>query len=120
MLVAPDGRSFLALENGGRVVRSLQENTAKPIPGLQAADFPIAWASDSRHIFTQVETATGLTIYKMDLESGRRELWQTATPNDQVGLRPVSSPTAITPDGRWIAFSYETRLGQLYSSDTLK
>jgi hypothetical protein len=30
------------------------------------------------------------------------------------------TPVSMTPDGRWIAFTYKTQLGQLYRSDTLK
>jgi len=54
------------------------------------------------------------------LDSGRRELWQTITPKDAVGLRPMYVPIAITADGRWMAFGCRTQLGQLYRSDTLK
>jgi Tol biopolymer transport system component len=68
----------------------------------------------------QATTATGLNIYKIDVDSGQRELWQTITPKDATGLRPMNTPTAITPDGRWMAFGCRTQLGQLYRSDTLK
>lgn len=117
--VAPDGKSFIIFENGDVVVRSIADGTSKSIPGIQAAEQPIGWA-DSKHVFVQATIATGLNIYKVDVESGRREPWQTLTPKDAVGLRPMVTPTAITPDGRWLAFSCRTQLGQLYRSDTLK
>jgi len=118
--VAPDGQSFVVQQKNAWVVYSIQGNSTKPVPGLQAGEFPIAWSSDAKHVFTQATSATSLTINRIDLDSGRKELWQVLTPKDQVGLRPVSSPTSITPDGRWIAFTYSTQLGQLYSSETLK
>jgi len=37
-----------------------------------------------------------------------------------VGLRPMITPVAVTPDGRWMAFTYKTQLGQLYRSDMLR
>ena len=117
--VAPDGTSLLVYQNGAVVVRSMSDGTSKPIPGVQAAEQPIGWA-DSKHVFVQATTATGVSIYKVDVESGRREPWQTITPKDAVGLRPMITPTAITADGRWMAFSCRTQLGQLYRSDTLK
>jgi eukaryotic-like serine/threonine-protein kinase len=119
--VAPDGQSFILdqNENGSFVVRSLSDGSSKPIPGIQAEEFPIGWA-DSKHVFVQATTATGLNIFKLDIESGRRELWQTLTPKDATGLRPMNTSTAITPDGRWMAFGCRTQLGQLYRSDTLK
>ncbi|MGD0109042.1 MAG: protein kinase, partial [Rhodopila sp.] len=117
--VAPDGQSFIVDQNGSFVVRSLSDGSSKPLPGIQAGEEPIGWA-DSKHVFVQATTATGLTISKVDAESGKRELWQTITPKDATGLRPMRTATAITPDGRWMAFGCRTQLGQLYRSDTLK
>jgi Tol biopolymer transport system component len=116
---APDGQSLIIFQTEAFVVRSMSDGSSKPIPGIQAEEFPIGWA-DSKHIFVQAIIATGLRIYKVDVESGRRELWQTITPKDATGLRPMNTPTAITPDGRWMAFGCRTQLGQLYRSDTLK
>jgi Tol biopolymer transport system component len=114
--VAPDGKSVVLQQTEGWLLGSIGESTTRPLPG----EFPIAWTTDSTHIFTQVPVPGGLTIYKLDLVSGKRELWQTIKPKDQVGLRPMLIPTAITPDGHWIVFNYTTQLGQLYRSDTLK
>jgi len=118
--VAPDGHSLLILRKGAWVIVPIPDGGTKPAAGLQTGDFPIAWASDPEHVFVQVNGATGFSIYKIDLVSGGRELWQTVTPKDQVGLRLTSSPSAITPDGRWLAFTFGTQLGQLYLSDSLK
>ena len=117
--VAPDEQSLIIIQKGASVVRSLSDGSSKPIAGIQAEEQPIGWA-DSKHIFVQATTATGLNIYKIDVDSGQRELWQTITPKDATGLRPMNTPTAITPDGRWMAFGCRTQLGQLYRSDTLK
>jgi Tol biopolymer transport system component len=117
--VAPDEQSFLVYQNRALVVHSMSDGTSRPIPGIQAPEDSIAWA-DSKHVFVQAPISTGLNIYRIDVESGQRELWQTITPKDAVGLRPMQTPTAITPDGRWMAFGCRTQLGQLYRSDTLK
>ncbi len=118
--VAPDGQSFIStVDRNAFVVRSLSDGSSKPIPGIQTGEQPIGWA-DSKHVFVQAATATGQNIYKVEIESGRRELWQAITPKDAIGLRPMNAPIAITPDGRWMAFGWRTQLGQLYSSDTLK
>ena len=106
------------------MIRSLDSRSAdsaapKPL-GIQPEELPVAWAADSKHVFAQALTPTGLNIYKIDVESGHRELWQALIPKDQVGLRPLAIPASITPDGRWIAFNYRTVLGHIYRSDTLK
>lgn len=113
------GNLYINEQNGSLAVHSISEGTSKPIPGILGAEEPIGWA-DSKHVFVQTVIASGLDIYKVDVESGRRELWQTITPKDAVGLRPMNVPIGITADGRWMAFGYRTQLGQLYRSDTLK
>jgi Tol biopolymer transport system component len=118
--VAPDGKSFTLVQNGVWVMRSISDGTSKPIAGIPPEEFPIGWALDGKHMFVQEIIAEGLNIYKVDINSGHRELWQAITPKDAVGLRPMSLPTAITLDGRWMAFGSRTQLGQLYRSDTLK
>jgi eukaryotic-like serine/threonine-protein kinase len=119
-LVAPGGQSLFDIRNGVWEIRSIDGKSAKTIPGTQPGEFPIAWTDDGKHLFTQTLSGTGLTIYKVDVDSGARELWQVVNPKDQVGLRPMAVPSAITPDGRWMIFSYKTQIGQLYRSDTLK
>jgi len=118
--VAPDEKSVLIRQHEQQIIRSLSDGTSRPLPGLQAAEFPIAWASDSKHIYVQAVVATGIDIYKVDADTGQRELWQRITPKEVVGLSPMKIPIGITPDGRWMAYNSRTQLGQLYSSDTLK
>jgi hypothetical protein len=117
--IAPDGQSFISYQDKQTLVTSISGGSSKPIPGIQDTEQPIGWA-DSKHVFVQSIIANGLNIYKVDVESGQRELWQTITPKDAVGLRPMYTPISITADGRWMAFGYRTQLGQLYRSDTLK
>ena len=102
------------------MVRPIGTASNRPIPRLQSDEFPITWTSDSKHVFTQTPTPDGLAINNIDLNSGQRELWQIIKPKDQVGLNPMITPIAITPDGRWMAYHYGTQLGQLYRSDNLK
>jgi len=118
--IAADGNSVVLRQNNEVVIHSVSDGTSRPLPGIQPMEHPIGWASDSKHLFVQSQTATGINIYKVDIESGARELWQTITPKDAVGLKPMTIPSSITPDGRWIAYMWRTQLGQLYSSDTLK
>ncbi len=120
MGVGMDGQTYLSRQGDKWSVQSVAGSDAKLLTAIEAEERPIAWSLDTQHIFAQVTEPTGLTIYKVDLNSGRQELWQTVKPKDQVGLRPMVTQTAITPDGRWMAFTYSTQLGQLYRSETLK
>lgn len=117
---ATDGTAAIVHQNGAWAVVSVNGNGVKTIPGLQPQETPIGFTSDDKHVFTQLSNPAGLVIYKIDLDSGNRETWQELKPKDQVGVRAMSAPVGITPDGRWIAFTYSTQSGQLYGSDTLK
>ncbi len=121
--IAPDGDTYIPLVDGKSVLKSISQDTIKAIPqvnDLDQEEFASAWASDAQHVFCQLATATGVDIYKLDLTDGRRQLWQTIKPKDQIGLTPMNAPVAISPDGRWMAFTYTVQLTQLYRSDTLK
>jgi Tol biopolymer transport system component len=120
MGLAMDGKTYLARQNDSWSIQSMEQSGGKSSAAIQTGQRPIGWALDIQHIFAQVTGPTGLTIYKLDLNSGAQELWQTVKPKDQVGLRPMVTATAITPDGRWMAFTYSTQLGQLYRSESLK
>jgi eukaryotic-like serine/threonine-protein kinase len=118
--VSPDSYNLIAIQNGKVVVQSTSGKESKEIGQLPGEQIPIAWANDPQHIFTQETTATGVTIYKVDIRTGHPELWQIIKPKDQIGLREMKNPIAITPDGRWMAYQYGTQVGQLYVSDTLQ
>lgn len=117
---SPDGGSILALQNGKRIVQSTTNGEATELPPLAPGQFPISWAGDGQHIFTQEVTATGANLYKVDLKTGHPELWQVIKPKDQIGLRAMTNAVAITQDGRWMAYQYGTQVGQLYVSDSLQ
>jgi Tol biopolymer transport system component len=119
--VSPDGHWFAASEHGAWLMRSISANDVqRPIAGIHTDEYPVSWAPDGKHLFVQAPQATGAVLYKVDSGSGQRELWQTLKPKEQVGLRPMINPVAVTPDGRWIAFTYKTQTGQLYRTDSLK
>jgi len=117
--VAPDGKSVLVRQNGSWMLATIGEANLKPV-AIQADETPIAWTTDSAHVFTQIPNATGIDIYKFDVVSGRQQLWQAVKPKDQLGLEQVSAPTAITHDGRRMVVNYSNQTGELYRSDTLK
>ncbi len=121
--IAPDGQSYVVKVGDKFLRKTLSSdasveipNVAPPLPG----EHPIAWSADSQQVFTQVPVLAGADIYRFDLHSGKRELWQTIRPRDHIGLMPMNAPMAITPDGRWMAFTYSTDLTQIYRSDTLQ
>ena len=62
----------------------------------------------------------GVNLGRLNLATGKLQSWQTIKPKDQVGLRVIHNVVAITPDGKWLAYSYGNELDQLYVSEGLK
>lgn len=118
--VSPDGKTFLGQRKDQAILYSIADKSEKPISGMQANERPIGWAVDSEHIFLQTVNDIGITLSRLDLETGRREPWQVIQPKDRIGLLPMHTPVGITPDGRRMVFAYGTQLGQLYSTEGLK
>jgi hypothetical protein len=118
--VSPDGTLAFFQRNADSFLQSLKGGEPKQVPNLVPGEFPIAWAGDGEHVFTQENDTQGLIIKKLDLKTGKKETWQAIKPKDQVGLRAINNPVAITPDGKWMSYAYGNTLDQLYVSDGLK
>jgi Tol biopolymer transport system component/tRNA A-37 threonylcarbamoyl transferase component Bud32 len=119
-IVSPYGRSIIVIHDGKPALLTIGESAPKPIPGVTADDFLIAWSSDPQVVYAVARVPGGRRIDKMNLETGKRELWQVSMAKDPVGLVPPSVPPAITPDGSKMMFAQRKQLSTLYRSDTLK
>jgi eukaryotic-like serine/threonine-protein kinase len=119
-LVSPDGRSTIITHNGKPQLLTIGESAPKEIPGVTAEDFVIAWSDDPKIVYVARTNGTARQIEKLNLDTGRRELWQVWKPQDPAGLAPPTVPPAITPDGSKMVFSQRKQLSTLYRSDNLK
>jgi len=118
--VAEDEQRFFTQTEEGPAIGSFADEKTTPIPGLKSGEFPIEWAADGKHVFTETRDATGLSVAKVEIATGKREEWMQWSPKSQVGLAPWKAAVSITPDGRWMTFTYGTQFGQFYRSDTLR
>ena len=113
--VSPDGRygtigdSLLALDEGSSV----------PLRGVGPGDLPIRFSSDGRKLFLWRWGELPAKVYRVDLDSGRREVWRALMPADPAGIVAIG-PVQITPDGRTCAFTYGRLISNLYLVGGLK
>lgn len=114
-----DGQKFFTRTDEGWVIESIASGASTPVMGLKEGEFPIAWAADEQHLFTETRSPGGLSVAKVEIATGKREEWMEWTPKSQVGLAPWKAPISITPDGRWMTFTYGTQLGQFYRSENV-
>ena len=56
---------------------------------------------------------------RLDIATGKRELWKELLPADASGVTEVTAPLP-TPDGKYYVYTYIRRLSDLYVAQGLK
>jgi serine/threonine protein kinase len=106
----PDQRLYLYPIAGG-------EPTA--ISGLTAEDTPTAWSADGRFLYVYRRRELPAKVYRLDVATGKKELWKELMPADAAGILNISPPM-VTLDGKSYAYAYIRTLSDLYLVDGLK
>jgi Tol biopolymer transport system component len=118
--ISPDGK-FVAGVDGERKVWIYPVEGGEPrlVPGITAGDAPLRWHADGRSLFIGRLGETPAKIYRLDLASGRKELWRELIPADPGGVKYFSR-IVLTPDGKSYAYSFYRSLSDLYLVTGLK
>lgn len=90
-----------------------------PIEGLAEDEVPVQWSADGRSLFVYRIADVPARIFRLDLSTGRRELWRELIPPDLAGTSDIGN-VQITPDGRAYAYYYGQILSDLYLVEGLK
>ena len=108
-LVSPDGREIAGttLEGLHLIYRADGEGRARAIAGAEPGDFLVQWSADGKTIVVRGAETRPLTLYRIDLESGRRERWKELAPPDTAGFVEFEAGpmgVRVTPDLRFYAY----------------
>jgi hypothetical protein len=90
-----------------------------PIEGLAEGEFPVQWSADGQSLYIFRIGEAPARVYRLDLSTGRRELWKELTPPDLAGTNVILN-VQITPDGKACAFDYGQVLSDLYLVEGLR
>ncbi len=98
---SPDGKSALCEPgtDGISLIYSLDDKQARPARGLSVKDKVISWSADGTALFIRARPEFPPRIYRLDLASGKRELWREIGPPDRAGLFYDWMSVVMTPDG---------------------
>ncbi len=119
MPVSPDGAWIAAVGHDGQS-RLYATNGAgsRLIPGTEPAEIPVRFSNDSRSLYMRTRSIP-VQVTRIDLASGRRELWKQIMPADEAGIVGM---IGVIPagDGESYVYSFMRRLTQLYLLERLK
>ena len=120
-LLSPDGRLLAASGPDGRLsLYPVEGGEPAAVQGLKDGDRAIQWSSDGRSLYVGEGGAGQTRIIRLDIATGKRELWKEITPADPAGVRPGMVFPVITPDGKSWAYTTARFLSRLYLVEGLK
>jgi len=119
-ILSPDGK-WIAVSEVGQNARlyPVDGGESRPISGIAEGDVPIQWTADGRSLYVRRWDELPARVFRLDLETGRRELWKQIMPADHTGVVQIRGGLP-TPDGRAYAYSYLRILSELYEVEGLK
>jgi WD40 repeat protein len=111
--VSPDGRLAAAIGSGRVTLWDTAGGQPRDVRGSEPHDRPVAWTPDGGSLWVFRRGEMPARIYRIDLASGRRQLWKTIAPADLAGVYSITD-FEVTPDGASYFYSYRRVLSELY------
>ena len=87
------------------------------LPGVLPSEYVLSWSEDGRAVYATVFGKLPFQIYRVDVATGRRELWKTITPSDPTGV--YSSDLILLSNGSYV-LNVKRWLSDLYLVEGLK
>jgi hypothetical protein len=113
-VVSADGASVLARSgSSGYFLYPIAGGTPRPLPALAANEQIALLSADGRSAYVFRGTDLPSRIERVDLETGRRELFKEITPADRAGVLNLTNVT-LSADERAYAYSYYRHLSHLF------
>lgn len=113
--ISPDGKFVLAsvgVDFRNYETLNLHTGEVRPAPLLEG-EGPVEWDQDGRHVFVSREREQPPTLFRIDLHTGRREVWKQIRPADPAGIVSLSH-FYVTPSGNAYAYNDARVLSALY------
>jgi dipeptidyl aminopeptidase/acylaminoacyl peptidase len=118
--ISPDGEWIFVIGANGKIsLYGVENRQVRLLPGANAGDRPLQWTADGRGVYVMERKGTVFSVFRMEVATGRRELWKEVVPPDTAGLFGIAS-FFIAADGRSYVYSYRRTLADLYLVSGLK
>jgi len=125
LALSPDGQTVAAVDRYGEYYLCAVDGRTDPSPvnGYRDGDVPLQWSADGKSLYIREAGNLVLRIYKLDVDTGKREFWKELTPPDPDTLIDIGSDPGqvrLTPDGKFYAYTYWTSDAALYLAEGLR
>ncbi len=111
--VSPDQKYVTVLSGDRLNLFPIAGGDPKPISTGEAGESVIGWSTEGRHLFlSKLEGPSFLKISRLDVSTGRTELWRELKTPDPVGV--AISKVVMTPDGQTFAYSFQRDITTLF------
>jgi eukaryotic-like serine/threonine-protein kinase len=117
--ISPDARWLVAVDSADKYwLYRLAGGLPIPLPGVKAGEEVRGWSANGRAVFVANASGVPVRVYRLDIQTGRRQFLYELEPKDRAGLWSIH-PTLLTPDGRSYVYSYYQILSDLYLATAL-
>src|SRR5215470_10798997 len=126
--ISPEGVSGFVPTADGKFVFGFSDSVAlypvdgqgapRPVPGVHPDESILSVSHDGRSVLVGVLGSYSADVMRVDLASGRRELFKKIGPPDPAGM--VLEDAAFTPDGKSYVYSCFNALSQMYLVEGLR
>jgi Tol biopolymer transport system component len=119
--VSPDGTVVAVAGPGQKLMLvPIEGGEPRPVPGVERFEAPVGWSEDQRflYVFGHPAELPG-RIHRIDLASGRRELWKEIMPRDPAAFGGFGN-VILTPDRKSYAYNLSRIFCTLYLVEGLK
>jgi Tol biopolymer transport system component len=117
--VSPDQKYVTVVAAGKLSLLPTGGGEPKQIANLEPGESVIRWSGDGRALFLRkLDDPASLEINRLDVATGRRELWKELKAPDSVGVQ--IGQVVITPNGNSYSYSFQRDISTLYLAQGLK
>jgi hypothetical protein len=111
--LSPDGRFVLVRAGKDFWIYPTDGGEKRPVKGFLPTDYIWRnWSEDGRFAYAWNISELPFRVFRVELATGRRDLWKTITPQDPVGI--WNADLMLTPDGKSYAYNCSRDLADLY------
>jgi dipeptidyl aminopeptidase/acylaminoacyl peptidase len=118
--LSPDGRLLASNGPDGKIaLYPVDGGASRPLPGSRKDEYPVRFAPDGRSLYVYESAGVPSRVYRIEIETGRRDVWKEVGPADTAGVYRIAR-VVMNADGRFYAYSFGRELTTVVLAEGLR